>query len=132
MSNILDVENGFIGQVFIVQEGGKSYFIDKTGTQLGEVGKQLSEEDMKKVIFQTMRTTKTTDSKNNPRFRGKQQELFEAYKKEYIKFREDLIANQDQMPAPFEFTVSRGIPIENIDANGIKERNHVGAFFLAS
>ena len=130
MSNILDVENGFIGQVFIVQEGGKSYFIDKTGTQLGEVGKQLSEEDMKKVIFQTMRTTKTTDSKNNPRFRGKQQELFEAYKKEYIKFREDLIANQDQMPAPFEFTVSRGIPIENIDANGIKERNHVGGILI--
>ncbi|MCI4435493.1 MAG: hypothetical protein JHC33_01605 [Ignisphaera sp.] len=130
MSNILDVENGFIGQVFIVQEGGKSYFIDKTGTQLGEVGKQLSEEDMKKVIFQTMRTTKTTDSKGNPRFRGKQQELFEAYKKEYIKFREDLIANQDQMPAPFEFTVSRGIPKENTNPDGTKERNHVGGILI--
>jgi len=130
MSNVLDVENGFIGQVFIVQENGKSYFIDKNGEQLGEVGKQLSEEDMKKVIFQTMRTTKTTDSKGNPRFRGKQQELFEAYKKEYIKFREDLIANQDQMPAPFEFTVSRGIPKENTNPDGTKERNHVGGILI--
>jgi len=130
MSNVLDVENGFIGQVFIVQENGKSYFIDKDGKQLGEVGNQLSEEDMKKVIFQTMRTTKTTDSKGNPRFRGKQQELFEAYKKEYIKFREDLIANQDQMPAPFEFTVSRGIPKENINPDGTKERNHVGGILI--
>lgn len=104
----VDVETGFIAQVFVEQVGDRLFFIDKDGKQIGEVGKQI--ENINNVIFQTMRTTKLTYANKTPRYRKNQKEEAEAYAASWGKERAKIF-NIDGTTSPviYDFVVSRGI-----------------------
>jgi len=129
MSQSTNVDEGLVAQVFIEQDGGKNYFIDKNGERLGEVGQPV---DVSKVIFQTMPTTdiyyKGTDKDGNriPRFRTGEKEAFEAYSKAWRIKREQLFKDAGTTIKTYKFNISRGIAIETPKVNGKYERNHVG------
>ena len=73
-----------------------------------------------------MRTTSLKNRKGEPRYRKEQQAEAEAYSKAWGEYRKTLFeAGATEFPT-FEFSVSNGIPIELRDANGLKEKNHVG------
>ena len=123
----LDVENGFVAQVFVVQKGKSLFFVDKNGKELSKVGEQV---DLNEVVFQTMPTTKTTDSKGNPRYRADQKEEFEAAARGWKAFRAQMFSAPADAFTSFAFDVSRGIAIENKDAEGNKEKNQVGGVLV--
>lgn len=109
ITDLNDVDNGFIAQVFVEQVGDKLFFVDKNGKQIGEVGKQV--ENVSDVIFQTMRTTSLyyRDGKT-PRYRKDQKEEAEAYAAAWKKQRADIFnIDPSVSPTPFAFNVSRGI-----------------------
>lgn len=129
MSKSTDIDEGLVAQVFIEQDGGKTYFIDKNGERLGEVGQPV---DVSKVIFQTMPTTdifyKGTDKdgKPIPRYRTGEKEAFEAYSKAWRIKREQLFKDAGTAIKTYKFNISRGIPIETPKVNDKYSRNHVG------
>ena len=123
----LDVENGFVAQVFAVQKGKSLFFVDKNGKEIGKVGEQV---DLNEVVFQTMPTTKTTDSKGNPRYRADQKEEFEAAARGWKAFRAQMFLAPADAFTSFAFDVSRGIAIENKDAEGNKEKNQIGGILV--
>ena len=117
-----DVNFGFIAQVFVEQDGNKSYFVDKAGKRLGIVGKQLT--DVSEVIFQTMPTVATTTSKGTARYRADQEELFKAKRDAWAKKRAEIFALPQGTFQVYEFTISRGIP------NTDKEDKQVGGILV--
>ena len=128
MSQSTDVNLGFVAQVFIEQVGGKSYFVNKEGKQIGEVGKQV---DLNDVIFQTMPTTELTFLNGDPRYRSGEKAEAEAQAKSWGAFREGLFNAEQGTFIPYTFVVSRGIAIEN-KVNEEKERNHVAGVLIDS
>ena len=125
-----NVDNGFVAQVFIEQDGSKTYFVDKDGNRIknaegkdAEVGTPV---DVNQVIFQTMPTTKTEDSRNQPRYRKGEKEQFTAQANAWRAFREDLFKSTGAEFIPYPFNVSRGIGIKNPNA----ENNHVGEVLI--
>ena len=137
VSSIADVNDndlGWVAQVFVEQDVDGSFFVDKQGNRIGKVGEVGT--DLSKIIFQTMRTTSLNylrkDAQGNPipRYRKDQQPEAEAYARAWKEYRTSLFnAGATEFPT-FEFSVSRGIPIEIISADGIKERNHVGGILI--
>lgn len=120
-----DVNDGFLAQVYIVQERGKSYFTDKTGKKLTQVGKSAN---LDEIVFQTMPTTSINYSNGTPRYRKPQEEEAKFQSKAYSLFRKDLWASDPKSFDIYDFTVSRGIGIEN---PGVRERNQVGGLLIA-
>lgn len=128
-----DVNTGFVAQVFIEQENGKSYFVDKDGNRIGEVGTPV---DLSKVIFQAMPTTDLyynyTDPKTGqrvPKFREGEKEQFEQAANGWKQVRAGLFANNTAEHKFYKVSISRGIPITN-KANGLYERNQVGGILI--
>jgi hypothetical protein len=108
ITDLNDVDTGFIAQVFVEQVGDKLFFVDKNGNQIGEVGVQV--ENVSDVIFQTMRTTKTTYKNGAPRYRQGQKEEAEAYAAAWRVQRAQIFNTDPSVsPTPFAFQVSRGI-----------------------
>ncbi len=124
--NVNDVDNGFVVQVYVVQENGKTYFVDKNGNKLSEIGSQVSMDD---VVFQTMPTTALTYANGDPRYRSGQEEQAIGYSESYREFRAELFASSADSIKTGTFNVSRGIPIEN-KINGVSEKNHVGGILV--
>lgn len=123
-ADVNDVDSGLVLQVFVEQDVNGLFFIDKDGNRIGKVGDAGT--DLNKIVFQTMRTTSLKNRKGEPRYRSEQQAEAEAYSKAWGQYRKTLFeAGATEFPT-FEFSVSNGIPIELRDANGLKERNHVG------
>jgi len=116
-----DVNNGFVAQVFVEQENGKTYFVDKDGKRINntEVGTPV---DVNQVIFQTMPTTKINDGRGLPRYRKGQKEKLVAQSNAWKEFREQLFKSTGAEFIPYPFNVSRGIGIKNPNT----EKNHVG------
>jgi hypothetical protein len=130
---INDVDTGFVAQVFVEHENGKTYFIDKAGKRLGEVGKQI---DINQAIFQAMPTTELyynyTDPKTGqrvPRFREGQKENLESAANGWRQVRAGLFANNTADHKVYQINVSRGIPIIN-KVNGLYERNQIGGILI--
>ena len=130
IEDVNDVNSGWVAQVFVEQDVDGLFFVDKNGNRIGKVGEEGI--DLNKIIFQTMRTTSLNylrrDSRGNPipRYRKEQQAEAEAYSKAWGEYRKTLFnAGATEFPT-FEFSVSKGIPIEIISADGLKEKNHVG------
>ena len=111
LSEITDLDNvdtGFIAQVFVEQVGDKLFFVDKNGNQIGEVGVQV--ENVSSVIFQTMRTTKLKYADGTPRYRKDQKEEAEAYAAAWkIERAAIFFIDPNESPKPYGFQVSRGI-----------------------
>ncbi len=121
--DILDVDNGFVAQVFIVQEKGKNYFVSEDGKKLSEVGEQV---DMNQVVFQTMPTTALEYNNGTPRFRGEEKEKAEMYSNAWRDYRATLFSAPADDYRIFDFTVSRGIPNVEDDA----ATNQVGGILI--
>lgn len=130
---INDVDNGFVAQVFVEHENGKTFFIDKDGNRLGEVGKQI---DVKQAIFQAMPTTDLyynyTDPKTGqrvPRYRQGEKENLASAANGWRQERAKLFANSNGEYKVYQINVSRGLPIIN-KINGVYERNQVGGILI--
>lgn len=124
----LSVEDGFVAQVFVEQDGANVYFVNEKGERIGKIGEQV---DLDKVVFQTMPTTSLLNSRNNPRYRSNQKEEAERYSAAWKIERERLFANPEGSYKLYSFTISRGIPVEIKDANGRLERNPVSDVLIS-
>ena len=121
--DIVNNDTGFVAQVFVEQVGDNLFFVDKDGNQIGEFGKQT---DLSKVVFQTMPTTKLTDSQGTPRYRKDQKEEAEAYAAAWAKDRARIFAtNPDSSPTIYEFQVSRGVGVITSGAT-----NHISGILI--
>ena len=128
IEGVNDVNSGLVLQVFVEQDVDGLFFIDKDGNRVGKVGEAGT--DINKIIFQTMRTTSLINRRNEPRYRQEQKAEAEAYSRAWGEYRKSLFeAGATEFPT-FEFSVSKGLPIELRDANGLKEKNHVGGILI--
>ncbi len=122
----MNVETGFVAQVFVEQVGDDVYFVDEDGNRLTKVGEQV---DLNKVIFQTMPTTALTNSKGTPRYRSNQKTEAEAYAKAWAKMRAELFSAPENAFTAYKFSISRGVPNEII-VGGKRETNQVGGVLV--
>lgn len=118
-----DQNKGFLAQVYVVQDKGKSYFVDKSGKKLTQVGKTANLDD---IVFQTMPTTEINYSNGTPKHRSNQKEEAQEQSKAYTLFRKGLWDSKGS--DIYDFTISRGFGIEN---PGPRERNQVGGILLS-
>lgn len=122
IENALDVEKGFMAAVFVEQDGDRLYFVNEKGERIGKVGTKI---DINKVVFQTMPTTSTLTSKNTPRARKGEEELFIEYAKAWKKVREKEFNTPAREVVAHPFGISRGIPIiEYEDATRKTSKKH--------
>lgn len=126
MTDAANVETGLVAQVYVVEDKGKTHFVDKDGKAIGLVGKQV---DLSKVVFQTMPTPKLMDSRNNPRYRANQKDEFIAYMNAWKEVRKQIFAAPKGQYKVYKFSISRGIPIEIIK-EGKREQNHIGGLLI--
>ena len=112
-TNLTDIDNGLVLSVFVEDDKGKLYFINENGRRLSEVGQPI---DVNTVVFQTMPTTSTIDSSNEPRYRANEKELLEGNAKAWRQKREELFA-YNGAPKAYKFNISRGIPFESSTEN---------------
>ena len=128
IEGVNDINSGLVLQVFVEQDVDGLFFVDKNGNRIGKVGEAGT--DLNKIIFQTMRTTSLLNRRNEPRYRQEQKAEAEAYSRAWGEYRKSLFeAGATEFPT-FEFSVSKGLPIELRDANGLKEKNHVGGILI--
>jgi hypothetical protein len=134
VKDVNNVDTGFVAQVFVEHDNGKSYFVDKAGKRLGEVGKQI---DVNQAIFQAMPTTELyytyTDPKTGqrvPRYRQGQKENLESAANGWRQVRADLFKNNTASHKVYAIDISRGIPIINKLPDGKYERNQVGGILI--
>lgn len=128
-----DVDLGFVAQVFVEHDKGKSYFVDKEGKRIGEVGPQI---DINQVIYQAMPTTELyytyTDAKTGqrvPRYRVGEKEALQSAANGWRQVRTGLFANTTADHKVYKYDVSRGIAIIN-KIDGKYERNQVGGILI--
>ena len=132
-SNATNVELGFVAQVFVEQEGGKTFFIDKNGKRIAEVNGQPV--DIQRLVFQAMPTTelyyptKDKEGKPIPRFRADQLADAEAASKAWGAKRAELFENPAFPVKIYRFAISRGVAITNV-VDGKYERNQVGDILI--
>jgi alkylated DNA repair dioxygenase AlkB len=128
IEEVNNINSGWVAQVFVEQDVDGLFFVDKNGNRIGKVGEAGT--DLNKIIFQTMRTTSLFNRSGQPRYRQEQKAEAEAYSRAWGEYRKSLFeAGATEFPT-FEFSVSKGLPIELRDANGLKEKNHVGGILI--
>jgi hypothetical protein len=127
----VDINNGFVAQVFVMQENGKTFFVDKDGKVIGEVKKteagKTNVELLSKMIFQTMPTTKLVTSKESSRARKGEEEEFETQAKAWAAERAILFADTTGQIKFYEFNVSRGIA----NTSPTNAKAHVGGSLIS-
>ena len=129
IEGVNDVDNGFVAQVFVIQESDGLYFVDENGNKISKVGEQV---DLDKVVFQTMPTTSLINSRGVARHRSDQKEQAEQMSKAWALKRAELFAAPENSYSTYEFVISRGIAEQNETKDGIKEKNHVGTILINS
>lgn len=127
IEDVLDIDKGLIVQVFVIQKGKDLFFVNKEGKPLTKLGEQV---DLEQVVFKRMPTTETKDGSGRPRYRADQKEEFEAAAKGWRILREQLFSAPANIVKSYSFDVSRGIPIEIKNADGIVEKNQVGGILV--
>lgn len=127
-SDSKNIETGFVAQVFVEQDGGKTFFVDKNGERIAEVNGQPV--DIQRVIFQTMPTTSLYDRSGKPRFRADQLAEAETASKAWGAKRAELFENPAFPIKAYRFAISRGVAIMNI-VDGKYERNQVGDILIS-
>ena len=126
VSDATNVETGLVAQVFVEQEGGKTFFVNKSGERIGEIGKPV---DIQQVIFQNMPTPSLYDRSGNPRFRADQMTEAEAASKAWATKRAELFNSPAFPVKAYRFAISRGVAITNV-VDGKYERNQVGGILI--
>ena len=136
--DVRSIETGFVAAVFVVQEGKNLFFIDKDGKKGEKVGKQI---ELENIVFQTMPTILLENSIGKPKYRSGEKEEATAYSKAWGEYRKTLFSLSSDKLFPMEFTISRGIPDEEvieqyndegdiIKGKGKKVRNHIEGTLL--
>ena len=135
-ANMNSVSDGFIGAVFVEQDNGSLYPVDKNGKRITDtngndvaLGKPSAGLDINKVVFSTMPTTDLYYSKPlksgkpNPRYRAGEEKDAENQSALWKNYREGLFSTDsnknynsnykagDAIPS-FEFGISRGIAVK--------------------
>jgi hypothetical protein len=126
-ANMNDVNEGFVGAVFVEQDNGNLYPVDKNGKRITDtdgndvvLGKPNAGIDMNKVVFSTMPkadlyySKPLQNGKPNPRFREGEQEKAENQLALWKNYREGLFEDYkagDAIPS-FNFGISRGIAMK--------------------
>jgi hypothetical protein len=127
-ANMNDVNEGFIGAVFVEQDNGNLYPVDKNGKRITDnsgndviLGKPNAGIDINNVVFSTMPkvdlyySKPLKNGKANPRYREGQKEQAENQLALWKNYREGLFATKykagDAIPS-FNFGISRGVPIK--------------------
>jgi len=131
-----DVEKGFVAAVFVEQDKGKTYLVDKEGKRIrGANGKDVivgqPGADMSKIVFATMPTTSLFWDEfkdgNVPRYRVGEKESAERFAEGWKDYRNTLL-NSPFDPSgsltTFSFGISRGFPDR---IAGKIQRNKIGA-----
>jgi hypothetical protein len=128
------VLNGFVGAVVIkIDNRGNKTFIDKDGNSIGVVGEidattgAPKKIDLGKVVFSTMPAVNLYNSKNDPKYRNKEQEAATRYVAAWQEYRKKLFEGNPRNFFDFDFGVSKGIP--NINST-TPEKNFVGDVLL--
>ena len=136
--DVNNVDTGFVAQVFVTQEDGKTYFINEAGEKIKNENDEFIElgstASLNEVIFQTMPTTELTwnvlDSKTGekvPRYRQGEEALAKQYSEAWRQKREQLFSDESNSPEIYKFQVSQGIPKRGaVNNEGEYEKNHVG------
>ena len=112
-----NLDNGFVGMVFVELDGKKRYFVDQDGKRIGEVGQQV---DLGKVIFQTMPNTSVTDSRGNDRYRKGEGDIFSRFAQIWRNRRVELM-KPSTVPPTLEFRISAGIPVSQKEGEVYKK-----------
>jgi hypothetical protein len=126
-ANMNDVNEGFVGAVFVEQENGNLYPIDKNGKRITDndgndvvLGKPNAGIDMNKVVFSTMPkadlyySKPLPNGKPNPRYREGEEEQANNQLSLWQNYREGLFEDYkvgDAIPS-FNFGISRGIAMK--------------------
>lgn len=127
-ANMNSVSDGFIGAVFVEQDNGSLYPVDKNGKRITDtngndvaLGKPSAGLDINKVVFSTMPTTDLYYSKPlksgkpNPRYRAGEEKDAENQSALWKNYREGLFSTEyksgDAIPS-FNFGISRGIAMK--------------------
>jgi len=128
-AKIRDENNGFVGMVFVEHDDltKTSYYVDQEGKRIGKVGEQV---DLAQVVFQTMPTTAIEDSQKNDRYRTNEKEEFMANMEAWKIARAKLF--KSPTAEEYAFSISRGIPNTEKDANDEFVKSQVGGGHLAS
>ena len=118
----LDIENGFMAQVYVYVDKSGSYFVNEKGEKIGKVGEQFPDIQASEIVFQTMPAAKLYDSKGNPRFRKNQEEQANRELAAYKIFREQKFKD-DSIGQAYPFKVSRGVrrKTETVEENHIQD-----------
>ncbi len=126
--------NGFVGSVVIkIDNRGNKTFIDKDGNSIGVVGETDATTgapkkiDLGKVVFSTMPAVNLYNSKNDPKYRNKEQEAATRYVAAWEAYRKKLFEGDPKNSFDFDFGVSKGLP--NINSAS-PEKNFVGDVLL--
>ena len=125
-SDATNVETGLVAQVFVEQEDGKTYFVNKNGERIGEIGKPV---DVQQVVFQTMPTPSLYDRSGKPRFRADEMADAEAASKAWAAKRVEVFGSPAFPVKAYRFAISRGVPVINV-IDGKYERNQIGDILI--
>ena len=118
-STYTDVNDGFVGAVYVEQDGADVYFVDKYGKRIGKVGDQV---DINEIVFDTMPTTSLTWSNNAARYRESDKDRAQEYSDRWKAKREQLFNAPQGSFQTYKFSVSPGIP----DIANVNDNNAVG------
>jgi len=118
-STYTDLNDGFVGAVYVEQDGADVYFVDKSGKKLGKVGDPV---DINQVVFDTMPTTSLTWSDKENRYRSGDEDKAQEYSDKWKAKRNQLFNTPEGKYEIYKFSVSPGIP----DIANLSDNNTVG------
>jgi len=118
-STYTDLNDGFVGAVYVEQDGADVYFVDKSGKKLGKVGDPV---DINQVVFDTMPTTSLTWSDKENRYRAGDEDKAQEYSDRWKAKRNQLFNTPEGKYEIYKFSVSPGIP----DIANLSDNNTVG------
>ena len=128
-AKLVSVDSGLVTAIYVEQDGGTLYYIDKDGKRLSKV--DGTQADINSLVFSNMPTASLyynyKDAKGNPvhRFRQGEEAEAEAYMEAWKAYRAKLFDPNNTSPNLYSFNVSRGMAVEN-PVDGKPETNHVG------
>lgn len=118
-----NLDNGFVGAVYVEQGTDGLYFVDEKGDRIGKVG-DGTQIDLNKVVFDTMPDTDIRWDTGGKRYREEEMSEEEALAEadSWRAERKTIFEQSAQSPKIFSFVISRGIP----SITDAYQRNAVG------
>lgn len=117
-----NLDNGFVGAVYVEQGTDGLYFVDEKGERIGKVG-DGTQIDLNKVVFDTMPDTSIYWDNGGKRYRETDtEEQALAAADSWRAERKTIFEQSAKSPKIFSFVISRGVPF----ITDVYQRNAVG------